>query len=211
MALHSVFESAIESANPLQRIESSIWESLAVAATSSRHPWNHGVFNTVEISDGSIAEIRSRTVILRSSNCEAKTIECHTDVRSKKVQDLNSNSVASWTFYDSKSKIQLRVAGTARVFNGERADQAWSSTSLRSRSSYLSIAEPGSIFGSDKPPSTGDRFVAQEESERGRKNFRLVQFQVEEIDFLYLRRTGHVRMKACYSSKDATDLAWLIP
>ena len=211
MGLHSVFESAVESKNPLQRIEAAIWQSLAAAAASSRHPWNHGVFNTLQTIDGAAAALNSRTVILRFSDQHARTIDCHTDVRSQKVQDIEQNPIASWTFYDPKSKIQLRVAGHARVINDEITDQAWNVTSLRSRGSYLSIARPGDESAADQPPSTDDRLVDQQESERGRHNFRLVRLQVDEIDWLYLRRNGHLRIKATYSHKNPKKVSWLIP
>lgn len=211
MALYSVFESAVESQDPLQRIEAAIWESLIVASASTRHPWNHGVFNTVELVQGVIEAVHSRTVILRSADPLTKTIDCHTDVRSQKVRDLENTPIASWTFYDSKSKIQLRVAGNASVIDDQSADEAWTATSLRSRASYLSIANPGDSFGSHEPPTTADRSVSQEESERGRVNFRVVRLKVHEIDWLYLRRNGHMRAKADYKSANSANLAWLIP
>ena len=211
MGLYSVFESAVESQNPLQRIEAAIWESLAAATSCSRHPWNHGAFNTVTMNQELVASVNSRTVILRAADQRLPAIDCHTDVRSQKVADLGSCTAASWIFYDSKSKIQLRISGRADVIDGAVADEAWKETALRSRGAYLSITSPGAVSESKASPSTSDRTVSKERSERGRINFRVVRLVVHRIDWLYLRRTGHLRVKVDYQATNSPKVAWLVP
>ncbi len=212
MGLHSVFEAALGQSDSLQRIESSVWQCLCATTASHRHAWHHGVLNTVALSAGMLEAVNSRTVILRAANPNAKTVECHTDARSQKVADLNHCAVASWTFYDHQSKIQVRLNGNATVINDQFADEAWNRTSLCSRASYLSISPPGQSVDSIKPPLTDDRRVSQEESERGRQHFRVVHLQVKGFDRLYLRRTGHLRMNADYCRVSGeTTLRWLVP
>lgn len=211
MGLHSVFESAVASEQPLQAIEHAIWQSLAAGGKSARHPWNHGVFSTVATQDGKVQSINSRTVILRASDSRKRFIDCHTDVRSQKILDIEQNESASWTFYDHKSKVQLRVCGTAKIINGQHADDAWAATSLRSRSAYLSIEPPGQIASLSDPPSTEDRFVSMQESERGRCNFRVVRLNITLFDWLYLRREGHLRAKFSYEAGAIEEQTWLIP
>ena len=150
--------------------------------------------------------------MLRSCYVAARTIDCHTDVRSSKVNELESRGGAvCWLFYHPSTKIQLRLQGSARVVNDKQADAEWETVSLLSRSAYLSVETPGKAVSNPLPPSTEDRFVEQAESERGRENFRLIRTQVETVDWLYLRQGGHVRASLEYGGKGSVQESWLVP
>ena len=211
MSLYSVFEDALQSSDSLTRVEASIWESLNAASGSNHHGWHSGSLNTVSLQDGSVDRVNSRTVILRAVDMEMRTIDCHTDVRSEKVSDLRTCSCASWTFYDPQSRIQLRLGGHAVVIDDAQADDAWQNTSLSSRAAYLSLATPAKESRDRSPPPTDDRFVSQEESDRGRENFRIVRMTVKTCDWLYLRREGHVRVRASYADPLNPEVCWLVP
>ncbi|MEM6473831.1 MAG: pyridoxamine 5'-phosphate oxidase family protein [Planctomycetota bacterium] len=195
---------------PLDHLHDFVWQSLRAAASSGRHPWSWGVITTAD-RDG---QPNARTVILRQADEELAIIDFHTDVRSSKIAEMDNPSVA-WVFYAESQKIQLRLTGFAKVINGEQADSAWKQTTLRSRSAYVSLASPGSESRGEQPPSTEDRQVNQEESERGREYFRVVRTFVREADLLYLRREGHVRARLNYRDSHATgpkaSPSWLVP
>ncbi len=212
MELQAAFDLLLSSITPLKAVDGLIWQSLGSGATVPGHPWSHGSLTTLSNSQCDAMSPRSRTVVLRRSDCVARTIDCYTDVRSEKIADLEAagHSVC-WLFYDPLSKIQLRLQGTATVVNNAQADAAWCETSLHSRSAYLSVEPPGKKVAGDAPPSTADRVVNQVDSERGRENFRVIRTQVKEVDWLYLRQGGHVRALLRYLDDGNVDVSWMVP
>lgn len=208
------FDSAVRSSEPLKRIDQLIWQHLGDAVRTKDHPWKEGYFSTVAYDASGKARPSTRTVILRAWEAEWRTLDFHTDVRSPKVQQLDSSGGAApvcWLFYDRSEKVQVRMEGTARVIDGDLADEAWRDTWLPSRSSYLSLAQPGASTPEQTPPDTSDRNVSQQESERGRVNFRIVRTSVESADWLYLRREGHLRASFNYDKGEIKHRHWLVP
>jgi len=210
MGLRSAFDLLLASHDPLAGFDPLIWQSLAAAARSSKHPWYEGAFSTVELDAEGQPHPRTRTVILRGADPSQRTIDFYTDARSDKIDQLRQRYVA-WLFYASAAKIQLRLQGSARILNGEEADAAWKQTPLHGRSAYLSIRSPGDSVASPIPPTTDDRQVSQQESERGRVTFRIVRTSVHTADWLYLRREGHVRARLDFRDNDDTRATWLVP
>ena len=214
MGLRSAFESILASSETLTRLDELIWQSLIAGARSKKHPWNEGCFSTVDVNDLGLHAPRTRTVILRGADRGSLTIDLHTDLRSAKVRQLqldDANAEACWLFYKPSTKIQLRLEGTARLIDGDEADEAWRSTPLKSRSAYVSIESPGVQGLDSRPPDTSDRIVTFAESERGRVNFRIIRTTVRAADWLYLRPEGHVRAKLDYPSAGIVSSHWIVP
>ena len=51
---------------------------------------------------------------------------------------------------------------------------------------------------------------SREESEKGYKNFTVVQNKIREIDWLYLEASGHRRLKITFK-ENIKNFEWLIP
>ncbi|WP_372898033.1 pyridoxamine 5'-phosphate oxidase family protein [Stieleria sp.] len=214
MAISSAFDQLLQSDQPLAELDALIWKTLCGGAESSQHPWNLGAFSTIDLPDGTIPHPKCRTVVLRHADPPRRAIDFYTDMRSDKIEQLNalgSPAPVSWLFYDPASKIQLRLDGTAEVIDRDQADEAWRQTTPDSRASYLSVRPPGERVNNPQPPSTADRFVTREESERGRENFRIVRTTVRHADWLYLRRRGHVRSVIDYEAAGGIDAYWVVP
>ena len=199
----------LENPQPLQHLSRFIWQSLRAGATEPGHSWHSGCLTTCRPGDK--LRVNSRTVILRQVSLEKLEIDCHTDVRSEKVEDIELNPRVGWMFYDDESKIQLRVWGDAQILNGAEADEAWSRTPLTSRSAYLSVATPGTLSQEDLPPSTDDRSTDMESSERGRTHFRIVRTRVHELELLYLKRGGHIRAVCRDVGDSSFKFHWMVP
>ncbi|MEL6108453.1 MAG: pyridoxamine 5'-phosphate oxidase family protein [Planctomycetota bacterium] len=210
MGLRSAFDLMLAKDSPLSQIDQLVWQSLIAGASSKRHPWNEGFFSTVALDAVGNPHPRTRTVILRRADRQSLTIDFHTDFRSSKVSEVE-NQFVCWMFYSHATKMQLRLEGTARIVDGFEADQAWSGTSIRSRSAYLSTESPGKIVEDALPPDTSDRVASQSESERGRSHFRIVRTLVNRVDWLYLKREGHRRARIVYQDGAAVDCHWVIP
>ena len=212
MQLSSASDRLLESDQPLVGLDQLIWQTLAEACGTSEHPWNLGAFSTTHGADP--CQPRTRTVVLRRVDRKSLAIDFHTDVRSDKIRQLASAEASNqvcWLFYDVSSRIQLRLEGDSQVIDGEEADGAWTRTSLDSRASYLSIRPPGERVSTNSPPDTSDRRVSWADSQRGRANFRVVRTFVRHVDWLYLRRQGHVRVAIDYDASGRSDACWVVP
>lgn len=212
MAIQAAFDLLLASDRPLDGMDALIWQTLAAGATANAHPWTLGCLMTVQAVGGDAGFPSGRTVVLRRCDVVERTIDFHTDVRSAKVTELEEcGGRVCWLFYEPSTKIQLRLQGLASVVDEKQTDAFWEDVSLQSRSAYLSVEPPGKMVLGQRPPDTADRFVNQSESERGRKNFRVVRTQVQAVDWLYLRQGGHVRASLAYGVKGNVQVNWLVP
>lgn len=213
MGLQDAFDQLLQNPGSLAGLDGLIWQGLSAGSRSSDHPWNLGAISTLAPGEGSPPA--SRIVVLRGADADSRTIDCHTDRRSQKFDHVTAwpdASPVSWLFYESSTKVQLRLTGTASTIeSGDEWEAAWTSTSLRSRSAYVSIATPGSEVDSETPPDVSDRDVDSLESERGRAHFVIVRTQIQSIDWLYLRREGHIRASLRYDELGAVQATWLVP
>lgn len=211
MGLQEEFDALLESKEPLNGLDQMIWEQLTSASQDYQHPWRLGSISTVNVKEG---VPQSRTVVLRHADVNGRLVECHTDARSGKVAQIDAgegSSQACWLFYEASTRIQLRLNGLTHVIDGNEADRAWKATPLRSRAAYLSVATPGKSVDGPLPPDTSDRQTSIEQSERGRKNFRIVRSRIDSVDILYLRSAGHVRAKIEYPTDSSAEWSWVVP
>ena len=191
----------------LSDIEKDCWSRLVNGAVKSRSP-----FHTPAVATFGQKEISLRTVVLRKTIPETREIRFHTDVRSRKWDELLSSPAISALFYDAADRIQIRVKGRAVLqFNNDITAAAWQKTSLSSRRCYLTNFDPSSF--TDYPTSGLPEHIEQEnftleESEIGFNHFGIVSIQVQNIDWLWLHHAGHRR-----AFFDYTDgiYQWMIP
>lgn len=223
MGLQAAFELQLGQASPLDGFDDLVWQNLRAGSKSPRHPWNTGCLITggsIDASrepavdfENSAASPTGRMVVVRHVNQSDRRLELHTDVRSGKIRELEHQPAIAWMFWDPATKIQLRLRGKGTLVDDEsETDAIWQTVSLRSRSAYLSRSEPGMPVATVSPPSTDDRRESEAGSERGRTHFRVVRTTIESVDWLYLRREGHVRCGLRYDdSGRCIDANWLVP
>jgi len=204
----NITQITIENINySLRDLEIDTWNRLVNGAVKSRDP-----FHTPCVATHSGNDISLRTVVLRKAVPESKELRFHTDTRSKKWQELNTNTSISALFYDAADRIQIRVKGRAELqLNNEITAAAWQKTSLSRRRCYLTNFDPSSF--TDHPTSGLPEQIEQEnfnleESEMGYKNFGIVSIQVQNIDWLWLHHAGHRR---AYFDYVTGSFNWMIP
>ena len=174
------------------------------------HTFHTPVFCNVDNENS----IESRVVVLRQFDSPNMVLNFHTDFRSPKILGLQQNNNSLLVFYDHKLKIQLRIKTTSIINNQNKVTQEmWEQTKLFSRKCYLTEKAPSSSTnlpedGIDE--SLGGREPTLEESERGYKNFTVVQNQIQQIDWLYLAASGHRRLKIILE-KQIPSFQWIIP
>ena len=187
-----------------------IKRNLTRGVKDRKHTFHTPVFCNVDNENS----IESRVVVLRQFDSPNMVLNFHTDFRSPKILGLQQNNNSLLVFYDHKLKIQLRIKTTSTINNQNKVTQEmWEQTKLFSRKCYLTEKAPSSSTnlpedGIDQ--SLGGREPTIEESERGYKNFTVVQNQIQQIDWLYLAASGHRRLKIILE-KQIPSFQWIIP
>ena len=195
--------------NNLDKTYLKIWNLLEMGLAKRDSSFHLPVF-----INGNQNIIDGRIVVLRGISEIERKIWFHSDIRSKKVKIIKSNSQANLLFYDKSEKIQLRVSGVAKInYKNEVAEKSWKKTAHMSRQCYLGEFSPGS--NASKPTSglsqmIDDSKYSIEESEIGYKNFCVIETHIKSIEWLYLAAKGHRR---AYFNLDKKEIEkkWLIP
>ena len=201
---------SISSKENTNEIFQDIKRNLARGVKDRKHSFHTPVFCNVN-DDG---VIESRVVVLRQFDPLELVLNFHTDFRSPKVTDLKKNNNSLFVFYDHKLKIQMRIKTTSMLNNQNKiAKEMWDKTRLLSRKCYLTERNPSSftLFPEDGIP---EHLIGKEpnfeESEKGFRNFTVVENKVNEIDWLYLKISGHRRLKLVFKN-ESPEYQWLIP
>lgn len=193
----------------LDSIYNQIWEHLYQGAEGSKSSFHLASLGTVKD-----VFPRVRTVVMRKVIGEENSVIFHTDTRSAKYSEIQSNGNVALSFYSKEDKIQIRLEGTASIHEDDDvADMQWQSSKLTSRKCYLANPGPGAespIPDSGVPAIFDGRVPSEEESEAGRENFCAVKVKVNKIDWLYLSSSGHKRAVFDLNEEDV-NAGWVIP
>ena len=191
----------------LEEIQNKYWAMLNDAVTNRNSPFRIPVFISAHQN-----EIDGRIVVLRKSDKENNILQFHTDLRSLKIEILKKNKNASLIFYDKEEKIQLRVKVECEInYQNSVTEESWKKTQHISRRCYLTDNAPGTTSGD---PTSGmiskleDFDYTMEQSEKGYKNFTVIQCKIKSIEWLYLAAKGHRRAKFDLNTNKNT---WLVP
>jgi pyridoxamine 5'-phosphate oxidase len=198
-----------ENISTLDDVLNSSWRILHNGVRNFRHPFYRPILTTI---DGNNPEVR--TVILRGFSERDRTLICYCDARTPKVSQIRGNPNVSWLFYHPKKWLQLRLSGTASVHtNDKSAESQWKNVSLASRINYCSGTPPGSptakpsmdslSFLKDKVPKLLDHPEARE-------NFAVIVCRFDQMDWLLLKLTGHIRAKFHWKD-NRINASWVIP
>ena len=188
-------------------IKKKIWLMLDDAITNRASQFRIPTFICGDQSD-----FDGRIVVLRKSDQLNNTVQFHSDIRSDKIEKLKKNPKAAMLFYDKDEKIQVRLKIKCAVnHNNEITKESWSKTRHISRKCYLVDNGPGT---ESESPTSGlkpelDNFeFTMEQSEKGYKNFTVIQCKIKSIEWLYLAAKGHRRARFDLETKKDT---WLVP
>jgi PPOX class probable FMN-dependent enzyme len=152
----------------------------------------------------------NRTVVFRGFLGDTSKVTVVTDLRSKKVEELEKNKAGEFAWYFPESREQFRLAGDltvvtkdSQVLQKERLE-AWSKMSPNGRAQFLwptpgfpQLDERVGKSGSHKQTFEVDEALIND-SRNAAENFCLVIMDVDEVDHLSLRsnrRYVHVKDK----------------
>ena len=156
--------------------------------------------------------VEARSVVLRSFDKDKNIIRFHTDYRSPKLNDIKNNPNTVCLVYSYKLKTQLRIKTLSSIHYEDAIWKAsWESTGLSSRKCYLTKYDPScNIDKKDDglPFELKGKTPSLKQSEDGKKNFCVIDNKITEIDYLYLKSSGHERMRLDFSSY---RFSWIAP
>ncbi len=188
-----------------------IWTLLEEGVKDRRHGFHTPVAATMRNEGGAAL----RTVVLRHVDRESRSLQFHTDIRSKKIADLKADPRLSFLFYDRGAQTQVRVEATATVsHNDEVTAAAWEKLSPENRREYLASEQPGEPSAwptSGLPPEFQDRDPTEEESKKGYQDFAVISANFSNLEWLYVCHEGHRRARFDWSSDGELDTTWLVP
>ena len=192
------------------KIFEDIKSNLTRGVKDRKHAFHNPVFCNVDQDGG----VDSRVVVLRKFDPINMILNFHTDYRSPKVSNLKQNNKSMLVFYDHKLKIQMRIKTTSIInYQKEIAKEMWDKTKLLSRKCYLTSKDPSSLTTLPEdgiPEHLIGKEPEFEESEKGYKNFTVIENKINEIDWLYLKISGHRRLNLLFQN-NKPQFQWLIP
>ena len=163
------------------------------------------LFHTLVVSCFNGAEISSRVMVLREFCLQKKIMRFHTDYRSAKIRELKDQTSTNVIGYDPALKVQIKLQGEIKVHYDDSVTQdAWQSSTNRSKKCYS--VKDGSSNEIENP---NEYDIKEFEPEEGYKNFSVLIFSFNSLEYLYLKRSGHRR--AIHKWDDKLNSKWLVP
>jgi pyridoxamine 5'-phosphate oxidase len=178
------------------------WTLLVRGAVDRRSPVHTPVVGNVA-ADG---QPRLRAMVLRKADPARRVLRFHTDWRSAKVPDLARDPRVSVHVYEPRAKIQLRIAGLARLHGPESAlaQAAWDGSRPQSRECYAQPQAPAAPLA--------DPHEADSRLPDGRAHFSALEVEAQEIEWLYLLHKGHRRARFVWAPEAGVwSKTWLAP
>ena len=163
------------------------------------------LFHTPIVSSIKNNQITSRVMVLREFDLKDRKMRFHTDFRASKIHHYEEDSSATVIGYDPEIKIQIKLQGNMSIhYDDETTKLAWDNSTSRSKKCYSVKG------GSSKEISNPEEYDIKDfKVEEGYKNFAVLVFHFNSLEFLYLKSSGHRR--AIHKWNDEYDSKWLGP
>ena len=163
------------------------------------------LFHTLVVSSFDGSKISSRVMVLREFDINKRIMRFHTDYRAPKIKQFANKSIATVVGYDPNIKVQIKLHGKINVYqNNDISQKAWEASTNRSRKCYSVKGGSSKLI---ENPNEYD--IKEYDAEDGYKNFSVLIFSFDSLEFLYLKRSGHRR--AIHSWDDDLVSSWLVP
>lgn len=199
------------SADTLPTFETEAWDLLRRASLDRHSPLRNLTLAT--ISEG-LPQLR--ILILRQVGKLVPMVELHTDIRSAKWPQLQSQAGCALLGWHPRHRLQLRLSGQAQLHHqDELASEAWAALPDSTRLSYSAIMRPAQPVAT---PAEGQKaYTAYEErhsasSADWKAHFGVIRIQISALEVLRLSRAGQLRARFQYAGSLPADTAqWLVP
>ena len=187
-----------------EKILNEIWSEFNLSLKKGGHPFH--IFSISTINNN---KPDARNVVLRNVEKEKRLISFHTDLRSKKINQIKNDSNVCALFYDKDKKIQIRLRGIISIEKSkETILKKWNALKPMSKKCYINKCAPGEVIKNSKDYLFSEENIPDIES--GKINFSIINIKIDEIDWLNLSHKGHERMIISFFKKE-THFNWVAP
>ena len=198
----------IQPTSSLPNILDHVWELLVRGGADKKHPFHYPVLATFGEQG-----VQQRTVVLRKALKPERQLISYSDQRTQKITDLRRQNEGGWLFYDHGSKEQIRVRSLTTLHHQDQiAREHWNAIPPGARGDYLGPVAPGtpSETYTDNLPSDFKEGATEENTQEGFGNFMVLASEVIALDYLKLRREGHLRAQFHWQ-EDTWQGNWVAP
>lgn len=192
----------------LSDIADHVWGLLIRGGADKKHAFHYPSLATVGKQG-----VQQRTVVLRKALKPERHLISYSDWRTRKISDLQQQPAGSWLFYDHGSKEQIRARGLVTLHRQDSlAEEHWGAIPPAARGDYLGPVAPGTSTEAptDNLPDDFREEPTEENTQKGFANFTVMVGEIVEIDYLKLRREGHLRARFHWQ-ENAWQGQWVAP
>ncbi|MGB3779440.1 MAG: hypothetical protein WA960_13860 [Tunicatimonas sp.] len=198
----------IQPTSSLPDILDHVWGLLVRGGADKKHAFHYPSLATFGEQG-----IQQRTVVLRKALKPERQLISYSDQRTQKIADLQQLLEGGWLFYDHGSKEQIRARSIITLHHQDQlAQKHFDAIPPAARGDYLGPVAPGtpSEAYTDNLPPHFKETANEENTQKGFGNFMVLIAQVIELDYLKLRREGHLRTQFHWQ-EDAWQGSWVAP
>ncbi|MGY6522073.1 MAG: pyridoxamine 5'-phosphate oxidase family protein [Mongoliitalea sp.] len=164
-----------------------------------KHPFR---FITLATVQDSIPE--ARYVVLRKVD-EQFNFYAYTDVRTRKVQAMQSNPMVSILLYHPQKRVQVRIQAAATIHHKDSiASDHWTRVQGEAQKAYNSILAPGEAI------QTPEQAYFWEEELSNSENFAVILLKPFKLEVLQLNGLEHLRAEFDFTP-EGWQGKWLVP
>ena len=128
----------------LKEMHDYAWRLIIRGIVDKKSPARHPTFGT----NGLLGMPELRTVVLRHADQKTASLEVHTDIKSKKIEELRLNPRVGMHIWFPTNKLQVRVKAISEIQIGDELKEQWGKVPNESRVSYGTLPTPGTIIKS---------------------------------------------------------------
>jgi pyridoxamine 5'-phosphate oxidase len=181
-------------ASDLETLHAQVWARLTRGVRDRHAPSRHPTFATVS-PDG---QPEARTVVLRSADMTAGTLDVHTDLRSAKIAALRINPRAALHVWDHSAHLQTRINVQVTILTGDAVAHYWEKLPEAGRANYGTTPAPG------EPISQSLDYIKKPDQ----SIYAVLSCKVQNVDVVHLG-PQHRRASFDYTKNRAAQ--WLVP
>lgn len=185
-----------------------LWGLLVRGGADKKHPFHYPALATFGKQG-----IQQRTVVLRKALKPKRQLISYSDQRTQKIADLRQQPEGNWLFYDHGSKEQIRARSIVTLHHQDQlAQEHWNAIPPAARGDYLGSVAPGTqleTYTDNLPPQFKEK-PTEENTQEGFNNYVVLVSKVIAIDYLKLRREGHLRAQFHWQ-ENGWQGSWVAP
>jgi pyridoxamine 5'-phosphate oxidase len=155
-----------------------------------------------------------RTMVLRDFDQTSRSLFFHTDYRSEKIAQIQTNPTITIHGFDPNLRLQIQLYGVGKIHRqNPLARERWEKSQAMSRVCYTVPQAPQSEINTPEEgySSLITTHATLDNTESGYTNFSVLECQFDRVVCYSLSAQGHIRAEFKYTSSEDVSKTWLSP